>query len=132
MLLFFVLGKTSSPKYPVLKWPIPIVYTSNEYTSNCNFNLNFYNILPVLRKPFTVSRWKWIFRNFIFNIAYNMPLRSLFNDFHLSFLKLILKSTLYGSYQAMLFLLSFLFSNKMTSYSTFLGKPSIPLFKHYQ
>ena len=41
------------PKYPVLKRLIPMV---NDYTSNCNFYLKFYNTLSVLRKPLALNR----------------------------------------------------------------------------
>ena len=73
------------------------------YTSNYNLNVKFYNRLSVLRKPLALNRWKYIFGNFDFIFAYNLPIT--FYDFDFSFLKIILKSTLYGLLQGKVYLL---------------------------
>ena len=83
--------------------------TVNDSTSNCNFNLQFYNRPSVLRKPLALNRWKWLFQHFIFFFAYNMPFQSTFYDFHLSFLKIIQKCTIYGFLQGKVYLLFSIF-----------------------
>ena len=88
--------------YPVLKWLVSIVY---DYASNCNLNVKFYNRLPVLRKPLALNRWKWILWNFGFYSGLQYVIAITFYDFDLSFLKIILKSCLYGLFLGKVYLL---------------------------
>ena len=73
-------------KYPKLKWLIP--YPAKP---NCNFKCQIWNRLSAFRKSLAQNRWKWKVWNFVI-FAYNIPWPSLFWDFDLSFLKIILKN----------------------------------------
>ena len=90
------------------KDPIPISKVKMtdslaSYTSNCNFKVKVYNRSLVLRRLLALNRWKWKFWNFVI-FAYNTPWPSLFYDFDLSFLKILLKITFDGHLQDKVYL----------------------------
>ena len=68
---------------------------------------------------------------FYFNFCSQHALIMTFYDFNLSFLKIVLKSILYGLLQGKLYLLFSMISEKIITHPSFLGNPSIPHFKLY-
>ena len=116
------------PQAPNVKIADPLAI----YRATFNFIVKFYNRLSVL----VLNRWKWIFWNFVLLCLQYAPTITFYNS-ELSFLKISLKSILYGLSQGKIIYYFLESQIKMTIYSPFLGNPCIPLLwilcrKHYQ